>query len=268
MWAPACAPDRRYYPGTTFIIVSRYGYGCYSCGGYYRTCYSCSGCYNRRDCSGGRDSSTLDTNFDRYEISFTFDVPVAESPKWPLTLMVNNYTLFYPRGTSPLPMTTAATAYVTFVTDSGDGLKSAGGALSPIGFVGIIIVAFYMICNRRILFPARAQQQPAFRGASEMASFHNQQPVGYGRPVVQQQFQPQMVAPMAVAQPVYAQPAMAYPGQAGPAVYANQQPMAYGYPQQQQLPVATYVSPPTSPPEEYDAPAQAEAETDARNKDE
>jgi len=286
-----------YYPMTSFIIVSRWGYGCYSCGGYYRSCYQCSGCTRRSECSGGREQSALEVHYDRYELSeeTIFPTPGSGDPKWPLTLTIHNFTLFYPRGTSSLPLTTSSTSYLTFATSSGDAFKNIGGALSPIGWIGAIFVAFYIICNRRSLFEDRAQSAPAFRPQQVEMSFQNQQPIGYGRPVQNSCYgqQPTAVAqPMAMGQQVVyphqgscygQQPTMAiaqpYPGQRGS---MGQQPMAYpvqggqqmamAYPGQQQMPVASYISPPTSPPEEEgdeaSAPIGAPNSVDARGKDE
>ena len=247
------APARRYgrhwyYTGATFFIVSRYSYGCYSCYGSYRTCYSCSGCNNRRDCSGGRSENTLASQFDRYEIAINFDLPAAGSDAWPLTLKVDNFTIFAPRKTASATPTQAANGYLTFVTSAGDTFESIGGFLSPVGWIATVFLSIIIVCKSRQLFPpSEARRFEAHRpSALAFASAHGgvqlasapMQPVSYGQQVYAQPMQP-----VAVAQPVGCQPVamavaqpMAYPGQGG-VVYPQQ-----GYPGQGGgLPMATYV---------------------------
>ena len=180
-----------YSTGLSLIIISRFGYGCYSCGGAYRTCHSCSGCETRRDCSGGRDAFTLRTDFDRYELSFAFDVPVAGSPKWPLALVVSNFTLFEPRAIrteasvrraaaygGAIFHSTEASAYITFATDGeDDGLRSIFSQLKTPGYLGLLAVSCFMIVRRRELF---TQRRAAVRFQPKIEwTGGNQQPVGY-----------------------------------------------------------------------------------------
>lgn len=237
-----------YYTGAAFFIVSRYSYGCYSCYGSYRTCYSCSGCNNRRDCSGGRSENTLASLFDRYEIDINFDLPAAGSDAWPLTLKVDNFTIFAPRKTASATPTQAANGYLTFVTSAGDTFESIGGFLSPVGWIATVFLSIIFVCKSRQLFPpSEARRFEAHRpSALAFASAHGgvqlasapMQPVSYGQQVYAQPMQP-----VAVAQPVGCQPVamavaqpMAYPGQGG-VVYPQQ-----GYPGQGGgVPMATYV---------------------------
>lgn len=217
-------------------MVNRYGYGCYSCAS--RSCYSCSGCSRRADCSSGRDSNSIGTAFDRYEISEAWTTPTAGGATFPLTLTVHNFTIFIPDGTSTV--SPDANGYITFVTDDGTTFATLGGYCATFGWIAAVCCFLFIACNRRQMFTSD-ERRPPRRFQANMDRVPNAAPIAtvYSQPMTTAYAQPMTAYPYN-QQSAYGQPMTAYP--------YGQQTMQY--PQgQQSLPVARIVSPPTSPPE-------------------
>ena len=237
-----------YNPGVNLFIVSRYSYGCYSCYGGYRTCYSCSGCTSRRGCSGGRTEQVLTQSYDRYELSVEFTV----SPRWPLTLKLDNFTMFIPRGATGNPSsapTVPPSGYFTFVTSDGDTFETIAGWCGAIGWITFVFCSIFIALKFGDLFPFETgSQRPRF--TTQFSDFNFSSAMSYRPQTISQPIA--MAQPtVSVAQPTVsvAQP-MAIP-MTQPVAQPTAQPVAVAQPVsgQQMMPVARYVSPPTSPPE-------------------
>ena len=91
-------------------------------------CYSCNNCQRRQDC-GGTTQGSLASDYDRYELSFTFDTPSKGSAAWPLTLRVERVEL-YLQDTNPVTGQLAVLS--TMTTDAGDYFKDMYGIFFPV----------------------------------------------------------------------------------------------------------------------------------------
>ena len=197
---------------------------------------------------GGRTEQVLTQSYDRYELSVEFTV----SPRWPLTLKLDNFTMFIPRGATGNPSsapTVPPSGYFTFVTSDGDTFETIAGWCGAIGWITFVFCSIFIALKFGDLFPFETgSQRPRF--TTQFSDFNFSSAMSYRPQTISQPIA--MAQPtVSVAQPTVsvAQP-MAIP-MTQPVAQPTAQPVAVAQPVsgQQMMPVARYVSPPTSPPE-------------------
>ena len=184
---------RAWSPGITFLIVTRGGYGCYSC--YHQTCGACYGCTTRSSCAGGRGEGRLAVDHDRYELDDPImRVPEGGSPRWPL-----NLTVFAATGFDNI-MQPSATGdsreqqiLISFSTPDADTLLDIASVIGSFSLLGLIITGSFCACmhvspaGRRAMYadgrddgrPTRQQQQRQQRQQRQQ----QQQPMPVAVPV-------------------------------------------------------------------------------------